>query len=354
MRAGTFIEINYKALENNINIIKKIAKNKQILGVVKANAYGHGDTQIAHALEKLGVSYLGVARVSEAVRLRSNGINTNILVLGGAEEYEFEELIKFDLIPVVYSHEMALKLNRYLEFRNISIPVHIKFDTGMHRLGLKVDELAIFKNLKFLKIIGIMSHFLDAGIKDSSWSQKQILLFKELLKKWKELYISLPEYVHMENTAGFSCFNLPETNMVRVGIGMYGYGLTGLKPVFSLFSKLKDIKSIKAGETVCYGGWYKAPIDTNIGIIPVGYGDGFMCSSRTGSVIIGKNKFPIIGVISMDHFIVDLLNNSGVNIGDKVSIIDQELSANYWAKICNTNVYEILTIINPRIERLYS
>lgn len=354
MLFGTYIEINYSALKNNINIIKEKAKNTEILGVVKANAYGHGDLQIANALEKFGLNYLGVARVSEGIRLRNGGININIIVLGGADENEYEELVKYDLIPVIYSKVMATKLNNYLKFRNLSINVHVKVDTGMHRLGLKPSDIGIFKNLKFLNVQGLMSHFLDAGINTSNWSDIQLKLFNEVIENWKSIYAKLPSYIHIQNTAGFASYNIDSVNMARIGIGMYGYGMDKLKPVFRLFSSVKDIKNIKKGETVCYGGWYKAPQNTNIAIIPIGYGDGFMCSARSGSVLIKNKKYPIIGVISMDHFIIDLLNDTQIQIGDKVTVINEKLSAKYWAGICNTNVYEILTIINPRIKRLYN
>jgi len=356
MGFSTYIEINYKALENNINIIKARLKNKTILAVVKANAYGHGDVQIANALEKLGVNFLGVARVSEGVRLRNNGINSELLVLGGAENFEFEELIKYNLTPVIYSKKMAKDLNNYLRFRNLSIKAHVKFDTGMHRLGLlpKLENIKYFKLLDRIKIEGLMSHLLDAGNSSSSWNTIQINSFNNLLSKWKEFYNKTPKYVHIQNTAGFDNFEIKEINMVRIGIGLYGYGMKGLKPVFSLYSTVKDIKKIKKGATVSYGGWYKAPKNTTIGLIPVGYGDGFMCSSKNGSVIIENKKFPIIGVISMDYFIIDLLNDKNIKVGSRVSIINQDLSAKYWSKICNTNIYEILTIINPRIKRLYS
>jgi len=356
MHFSNYIEINYKALENNINIIKAKSKNKSILGVVKANAYGHGDIQIANALEKLGINYLGIARVEEGVRLRNSGINSELLVLGGAESFEFEELIKYKLIPVIYSKKMASDLNKYLKFRNISIKAHVKFDTGMHRLGLlpKIKNIRCFKDFTNIKIEGIMSHFLDAGNIDSLYNKLQINSFNDLLNLWKNEYKTLPKFIHIQNTAGFDNFNIDKVNMIRIGIGLYGYGIKNLEPIFSLYSTVKDIKKIKKGATVSYGGWYKAKNNTNIGLIPVGYGDGFMCSAKNGHVIINNKKFPIIGVISMDYFIVDLLNNNSIKVGDRVSIINKELSAKYWSKVCNTNIYEILTIINPRIKRLYS
>jgi alanine racemase len=356
MHFATYIEINYKALEKNIKLFKKQAKNKKILGVVKANAYGHGDIQIANALEKLNINFLGIARVSEGVRLRNNGINSDLIVLGGAENFEFEELVKYNLIPVIYSKKMATDLNKYLKFRNLNIKVHIKFDTGMHRLGLKptLNNIRFFKKLSNIRIEGIMSHLLDAGNINSTWNDYQINCFKKLLLAWEKEYKKLPPFVHLQNTAGFANFNIDKVNTVRIGIGLYGYGMEGLEPVFSLYSTIKDIKKIKKGATVSYGGWYKANKSTLIGLIPVGYGDGFMCSSKNGSVIINNKKFPIIGVISMDYFIVDLLNDNSINIGSKVCIINKNLSAKYWSKVCNTNIYEILTIINPRIKRLYS
>ena len=359
MRTETYIEINLHALEHNIGIIRKQAGTKTIQGVVKANAYGHGDHEIAKSLEKLGINNLGIARVSEGVRLREKCVsNSDVLVLGGCEEHEFEALINNNLKPVIYNESMAEKLNNYLKFRDIKHPVHIKIDTGMHRLGIPFEEHTSFlkklKKLEYLNVEGVMSHLVAAGAKDSDWNKLQVERFKLVIENWKNELGKLPKYVHLENSAGFFNFNFDFVNTARLGIAVYGYGHEGLLPVLRLYSAIKDIKKVKKGETVSYGGWYKAERDMNVALIPIGYGDGFMRSNRKGSVMINGHRAPIVSIICMDYFMVDVTDLEKVEVGDKVTIIGEENTAGDWAKASGTIVYEVLTLLNPRIRRMYS
>lgn len=354
----TYIEINFKALENNFHVIKERAGGKNIQGVVKANAYGHGDLEIAKALDKIGVQSLGTARVSEGVRLREQGITGEILVLGGAEENEFEALVNNNLKPAIYNEHMAEKFNKYLSFRGKAHPVHIKFDTGMHRLGVLSDDSIKFikkmKDLKHLEVEGIMSHMVAAGAKEAEWNNMQTELFQNILDNWKKTFSSLPKQIHLENTAGFFNFNLGFTNTIRLGAAIYGYGNEKLEPVLRLYSFIKDIKKVKKGETVSYGGWFRAQSDMTVGIIPVGYGDGFMRSNRKGSVLLKGKEAPIVSIICMDYFMVEVTNIPGVAVGDKVTIIGNDHSATYWAKVSGSIVYEVTTLLNSRIRRTYN
>ncbi|MFH1223435.1 MAG: alanine racemase [Pseudomonadota bacterium] len=354
----TYIEINFKALENNIAVIKKHARGKNIQGVVKANAYGHGDLEIAKALEKIGIKSLGTARVNEGVRLREGGVTSELLILGGAEENEFETLTNYNLKPVVYSQAMAEKFNKYLSFRNIKHPVHVKFDTGMHRLGIHfTDDISFMKKLKSmsnLEIEGLMSHMSAAGAKESEWNNSQSERFKTILTDWKKEFSGLPKYIHLENSAGFFNFNFDFVNTARLGVAIYGYGHDELEPVLRLYSFIKDIKKVKKGETVSYGGWFKAQNDMTVGIVPVGYGDGFMRANKKGSVLIQGKQAPIISTICMDHFMVDMSGINGVNTGDRVTIIGEDHPAGYWAQTSGSIVYEVTTLLNPRIRRTYN
>lgn len=358
MKPATYIEINFQALEHNLKMIHAHAGKKFIQGVVKANAYGHGEFEIAKSLEKIGITNLGVARVNEGVRLREKSIFSDILVLGGCEDNEFETLTNNNLKPVIYSEEMAEKLNNYLKFRNQKYPVHIKIDTGMHRLGVSYEEVDCFfkklKKLEFLEVEGIMSHLVAAGAKDSDWNNLQVNRFRNVCELWKKEFIKLPKYVHLENSAGFFNFNFDIVNTARLGIAIYGYGHEGLKPVLRLYSFVKDIKKIKKDETVSYGGWYRAEKDMTLALVPVGYGDGFMRTNRKGSVVINGQKAPIVSIICMDYFMVDVTEIKKIEKGDRVTIIGEENTASDWAKVAGTIVYEVLTLLNPRIRRLYS
>jgi alanine racemase len=349
----TRIEINIKALKDNLKIIKA-KSTKAIQGVVKANAYGHGDIKVARALENMNIDSLGVARLDEGVRLRENGINKEILVLGGARENEFEALINSNLTPVIYNTDNAKKLNSYLNFRDLKLDVHLKFDTGMNRMGIPflsvLDFLNDFKTYKNLNLKGVMSHFLAAGKKENKWNEIQIKRFSDILKALK----TKAKYIHMENSASFFNFNLKNCNMARLGMAIYGYGRKDLKRVLSLYSYVKDIKKVKKGDTISYGGWYKAERDMSIAIVPVGYGDGFMRSNRKGSVFIKNKNYKIVGMICMDYFMIDISHAKDIKIDDSVEIIGKNISARSWAKASNTIVYEILTSLNPRIRRIYN
>jgi len=351
----TYIEINFKALEHNVAVIRAFAPNKHIQGVVKANAYGHGDLEIAKALDKVGVKSLGTARVNEGIRLREGGITGEIVVLGGAEENEFEALVNHDLKPAIYSEGMAEKFNKYLSFRGEKHPVHIKLETGMHRLG--IDDTKFIKKIKALgnlEVEGLMSHMVAAGAKESEWNNVQIEKFKGFVDEWKKTFSSLPKYIHLENTAGFFNFNLDFTNEVRLGAAIYGYGNEKLEPVLKLYSFIKDIKKIKKGETVSYGGWFRAQENMSVAVVPVGYGDGFMRSNRKGSVTINGKEAPIVSIICMDYLMADVTNIDGVKVGDKVTIIGGDHTATYWAKVSGSIVYEVTALLNSRIRRTYN
>jgi alanine racemase len=228
----------------------------------------------------------------------------------------------------------------------------------MHRLGIPYEEHMTFmkklKTLNHLVVEGLMSHLVAAGSHDSQWNTTQVERFKTVSDNWQGSFGKLPKYVHIENSAGFFNFNLEMVNTARLGIAIYGYGHEGLKPVLRLYSAVKDIKKVKLGETVSYGGWYKAERDMSVALVPVGYGDGFMRSNRKGSVIINGHKAPIVSIICMDYFMVDITDVPKVEVGDKVTIIGEENTAGDWAKVSGTIVYEVLTLLNPRIRRLYS
>jgi alanine racemase len=278
-------------------------------------------------------------------------------VFGGAEYEQFQTLADYKLTPLISSIGMAERLNAFLAKGNAHMHVHVKIDTGMNRLGIKFEDRdKLYKTLpglKNLRVDGLMSHMLDAGKHDSKWNDVQISCFQKVLDEWVKI-LKLPKWIHMENTAALANFNFPFTNMARPGIGIYGFGMEGLKPVLSLISYVKDIKTIKQGETISYGGIYTAQKDTKIALIPVGYGDGFVRHYRKGSVMINDKRAPIVGAITMDYFMADITEISGVDYGSKVTIIGDGISAREWAGIADIIVYEVFTNLNPRIRRIFN
>lgn len=356
----TFISIDLNALKHNVNFIKRYNPNKLIQAVVKANAYGHGDKEISKHLEKLGINNFAVARVEEGVELRKSEIKGTILVLGGAnKEKEFQLAAKYNLDLTIYSLEnykiIEKLIGTLLKKDILSINFTLKIETGMHRLGIVPNDLSyIYKSLltNKLSVTGFMSHFIDAGTLDSEWSQKQINIFQKYLTDFQKQFRDFKGNIHIENTSGFFNYNLNFTNLARIGIGLYGYGHNKLKPVLKLHSLIKDIKVLKKGETVSYGGQFLAEKDIKVAIIPVGYGDGFPRSRGKGSVLINGKKAKILSVICMDYIMADITTIEAY-VNDKVLVIGDIINANYWAIKSNTIPYEITTLLNPRIKRVY-
>jgi len=329
------------------------------MAVLKANAYGHGILPIAKYLNgNQNIDCFAVAFIEEAIQLRKENIQKPILVLGAINNKQIKMFLKYDTSFTGSSEEKLEAISLKAKKLNKIAKVHLKIDTGMHRLGIPFEEYKQFltrlKTFENLSLEGLMSHMISAGSRDSEWNNLQISRFKDLIKNWELILDKKPKFIHLENSAGFFNFNMDFTNVSRLGIAIYGYGHEGLKPVLRLYSVVKDIKNIKAGETVSYGGWYRAEKDSKIALIPVGYGDGFMRGHRKGSVLINGLRFPIVGVICMDYFIVDITGAVNTKVGDRVTIIGEENSASGWAKVSGTIVYEVLTLLNPRIRRLYS
>jgi alanine racemase len=358
MKTDTYIEINLSRLKSNIEKLQLVSPKKALMAVIKANAYGHGDVEAAVCFESMGIKHFGVARIDEAVRLRDRGIKSDILVFGGAEDSEFKALLDYGITPQIYSIDMAEKLNDFLAKNSARMDVHIKIDTGMNRLGVQFQEreslYKVLPKLKNLKVDGLMSHMLAAGNMESKWNNVQVERFCQVMEEWKKHFKVLPKWVHMENTSALAHFNLPFTNMARPGIGIYGYGMEGLEPVLKLISCVKDIKTVRTGETIGYGGIYTAQKDIRIAVIPVGYGDGFIRHYRKGSVMINGKTAPIVGAVCMDYFMVDINDIEGVDYGSVATIMGDEISAKNWAAWADIIVYEVFTNLNPRIRRIFN
>ena len=327
--------------------------------VVKANAYGHGAISIAKVLEYEKVDFLAVATFEEAMELRKNKIKTPILIIGYIDSEDIYEAIKNNITMSVYDLEMAEKISKTAKNLGKKADIHLKLDTGMHRLGFMPDEfIEAYKKLsknKNLKIDYLYSHFAD--INNIDFRKKQLDVLDGILKEIEK--DKLPKLaVHISRSEGL---DIKETyyNMVRPGLALYGLSnLEGLKPALTFKTKIAQVKNIKKGEFVGYSLTYKAKKDMKIATIAVGYSDGYGRNlSNKGEVIVNGKKCSVIGRVCMNLTIIDVSRVSKIKIGDEVILIgkggSQEISAIDLAKKINTIPYEIVARIPKEIPRIY-
>ncbi len=350
----SWAEIDIERLEENIKKIYTFT-GKYIFAVVKADAYGHGAVEISKHLENIPfVKKLCVATAEEGKELREAGIEKDILVLGGVLKGEEEEFNIYNLQPVI-SDFNQLELSK-----NLKKPVHIKFDTGMHRLGFyKKDICKIVEIIKknSIDVEGIMSHFPSADI-DKELTEKQIHEFSQISKILESKGI-LPVYKHIQNSAGL-VYKCDFCNAVRVGLTIYGEKPVknfpvDVKNIMSVKSKLIAVKKLRKGDKVSYCGTFEADKDMTVGIVAFGYADGLPRNlSNKGFFIINGKKAPIVGNITMDMTIVDL-TGIDAEIGDTVLIIGkngEEISFYDVADLCETIPYELMCRISKRVKRI--
>ena len=360
--------INLDNLTYNIlQIRKKIGPDRKICMAVKADAYGHGALRIAERGLKEGAEYLGVAAVNEAAALREGGIEAPVLLFSLCSRDEIEDLFKYDITPFTASIDFLKEIEDVCKVKGIKKEVHLKIDTGMNRVGCRVEdslETAQFiASSKWLVLGGICTHFPVSDILDRTFSENQINIFKKAVDNIKAHSID-PGIVHASNSGCIMQYEDAYFDMVRPGIILYGYSpdnsikdRISLKHVMSFESEILFIKKIGKGEAVSYGLTWKAEKDTWIGTIPAGYADGVnRLLSNKGKVLIGEKLYPIAGRICMDQFMIDLGPEQECRINDRVIIFGYDKNspgADDAADICSTISYEILCNVSKRVERIY-
>ena len=356
----TVLSINLKNLYENFTHYKKvISNNTKILCMIKAAGYGAGIVETAKKLSSLAVDYLGVAYTDEGVSIRDNGIQTPILVMN-SEQNSFGSLINHNLTPSIYSLKQLDRFICTLIDLNITgYPIHLKFDTGMNRLGFKTDNIeeliSVILSQPEIRVEGVFSHLASSDKpSDDDFSNSQFIAFEKITKKL-ESALGYSLIKHMLNTAGIERFNNKHYDMVRLGLGIYGISKNkSTLAVLSLKTKISQIKKINKGDSVGYGTMHKVDQPTKIGIIPIGYADGFSraYSNHKGSVYINGETVPVIGSVCMDMTMIDITNMS-VNEGDSVEIFGNNRLITQMAEDINTIPYEILTSISERVVRVY-
>ncbi|WP_121666044.1 alanine racemase [Mesonia aquimarina] len=358
----TILEINLKSLEHNFNYLRsKISGNTKIMGVVKAFAYGSDSVKIAQKLQDLGIDFFAVAYTHEGISLRKGGISKPILVLH-PQSANFEEIIQHCLTPSIYSKYVLKHFIASAEaHKQKHYPIHLKLNTGLNRLGFDPDEvnyiLTQLNDTKSVKIEGIFSHLAaseDPGEKD--FTIQQIETYKKVSQKISEGLHYKPTQ-HLCNTSGI--INYPEAHfdMVRTGIGLYGFGNSAeedkkLIPVASLKTIISQIHHIKKGESVGYNRKFKAEKDSKTATLPLGHADGInrIYGAQKTNVLINGKLAPIIGNVCMDMLMIDI---SGIDCkeGDEVILFGKEKSAEEFANNAGTISYELITSISQRVKR---
>lgn len=367
----TWAEIDLDALAHNYKTLRAhVGENVKFLGVVKADAYGHGSVRVSHALQELGADYLAVSSIDEAMELRLNGISMPILILGHTPKEQVGNLIENKITQAVTCMAKAVEYSEEAVKCGGTLKIHIKVDTGMSRLGYlcdgdfhdtAIDGISQGCNLPGLDAEGIFTHFAVSDEDDAdskAYTAHQFELFCNVISAVEEKRGKKFAIRHCANTGAVACY--PETylDMVRPGLLLYGYGeyadRLGLKPVMSLKTNISTIKTYPAGTSVSYGRLFTTERKTRMGVVPYGYADGFFrCLSNRYALMTKSGSAPVRGKICMDMCMIDITDCPGVEVGDEVEIFGKMNSINDMAQLAGTIPYELCCAVSKRVPRMY-
>lgn len=362
----TVLEINLNALQNNFNYYKSVLKpGVKLMAMVKAFSYGSGSFEIAGILQFNKADYLAVAYVDEGVSLRNAGITLPVMVLN-PEVSAFSQLIEHQLEPEIYSFNVLEKYAVFIHEKSLSaVPIHLKIDTGMHRLGFEFTEAetlcTMLKNNPALQVKSVFSHLAGSGSAEhDKFTYHQFNTFKKVCELLENA-LGYPFIKHISNTSAISRWPEMQLDMVRLGIGLYGIDTAGnqqknnlLQPVASLKTSISQLKKVKAGETVGYSRNGQMEKDGTIATVRIGYADGYLrvFGNGNGKMLINGKFAPTIGHISMDMCMLDV-SRIEVQDDDEVIVFNEELRIETLAEQAGTIPYEILTNISQRVKRVY-
>lgn len=360
----TVLEVNLRAMERNINYFRSyISSDTKLVAMVKASSYGAGDKEVAQMLCKQGISYLAVAFADEGVTLRESGVTMPIVVLN-ADEESFDTMVAYTLEPEIYSLR-SLQAFAYAARGHKDYPIHIKLDTGMHRLGLQADDVnTLLKQLAVyngtIKVASLFTHLCAADdVAQDEFTRGQIALFDSLSSQIIE-HLGYKVLRHAAASSAIIRFPEAHFDMCRLGLGMYGYGYEhneNLEPVSTLRTRIVQIRDVQAGQSVGYGRAEVLKRNSRIATIPVGYADGLNRHLGCGrwSVLVAGKSAATVGRICMDSCMIDVTDIADVKEGDLVTIFSATKgnSAEDMAQILATIPYEILTSIDKRVKRIY-
>jgi alanine racemase len=369
----TYAEIDLSALKHNYQLIRSsIPQKTEILAVVKADAYGHGFMDISRELERLGVNAFGVAFLAEGIQLRKSGSDKPILLLGGVYPGQERKCIGYNISTAVFTLEQAQALNVAAGKLFRKAQIHLKVDTGMGRLGVPYHEVPPFlvelKKLPNIALEGVISHFASADELDESgqyFTRQQGERFAWALAEIRKAGFK-PRYVHIANSAAALLRDIPDCNLIRPGITMYGalpsadfQGKLDLKPVMRLKSRIAMLKWVDAGTTISYARRFTAGQRTLIASVPVGYADGYpRALTNCGEALVRGVRAKIAGTVCMDWMMLDVTGIEGVAVGDTVTLMGPDdagqcIHAEELAAWADTIPYTIFCGISKRVPRVY-
>jgi alanine racemase len=358
-----YLEVNLSQLIENIEAIRAYVSPAKVMPMIKANAYGHGVDGVAPFIEPY-VDYLGVAILEEGIHLRELGITKPILVAGGTLPEQVPYFAEYDLTltgSTVKLLETAEEVSRQTGKR---IKTHLKIDTGMERVGVREYEaeplIQLSAACSHLVVEGIYTHFANSESADRGDARRQLERFQEVLDIYRKLSIPVPPIRHVCNSGGI--LNLPDAHfdMVRPGILFYGVypgmevdRVVDVKPAVTWRAKVSYSKRTWAGRSVSYGSLWQSEAETRIVTVPCGYADGyFRRMTNRAQVLINRRRYPQVGRICMDQFMVNV-GDDEVNVGDDVVLLGEGIAAEDLAEWMGTNEYEVLTNISARVPRVY-
>jgi alanine racemase len=363
-------EVDLDAIRANVTTLRRTVAPATLLAVVKADAYGHGAVPVGRAALEAGATALGVALVEEGVQLRDAGITAPVLVLSEPVPDAAAGVVAHRLTPVVYTPLGIEALAKAVVETGTGEPlaVHLKVDTGMHRVGASPrDAIALARQVTQhgeLRLEGICTHFAVADEPGDPYTRQQLAAFDAVLASLSELGIE-PPVVHTANTAAALAFPESRRDMVRIGIGLYGLppspalaGAVALRPAFAVKAHVSHVKVLPAGSRLSYGLRYTLATDATVATVPVGYCDGVPrnLAHAGGEVLVHGRRCPIAGTVTMDQMMVDV-GGLPVTRGDEVVLLgrqgDAEITATEWAERLGTIGYEIVCGIGPRVPREY-
>ena len=363
-------EIDLDNIAFNMKNIKKLVKDKEVIAVIKADAYGHGAVEVAKVLSENGASRFAVAIITEAIELREHGIKLPIMILGYTPIEYAEDLIKYDIEQTVYNLEYAKQLSDIALKMGKNAKIHIALDTGMGRIGFmpydnSLEEVLKISALDGIEIVGIFTHFSTADEEDKEYTKYQFDKIQNFIKKLSDKGVNIP-LKHVSNSGAI--IDLPETYLdaVRAGIILYGYYPSdevkkknlSIKPALTLKTKVAHIKKMEKDMYVSYGRTFKTERDSIIATLPIGYADGYSrLLSGKAKVIINGKFANVVGRICMDQCMIDVTDIGEVKVGDEVILLGEEnelkFNADDMANLIGTINYDVLCMIKHRVPRVY-
>ncbi|MDQ3701032.1 MAG: alanine racemase, partial [Chloroflexota bacterium] len=369
---ATWMEVDLGAIAGNLARLREIVAPAAVLAVLKADAYGHGAVRVARTAVQHGAAMLGTAVLSEAATLRSGGITAPILVMGYTPAWQARDVVRLDVAVCLSSLDASLDLAHSLSRAALALQrpaaaVHLKVDTGMHRLGLRPEDVVPFARqvaaLSGVRIEGLFTHCATADAADLGYAREQLQRFQDVLASWMAAGLPRPRYVHAANSA--AALRLPEArfDLVRPGIALYGLQPSeaaplpeGFRPALALKTQIAHVHDLPAGEPVSYGNTWVTPRPSRIGVLPLGYADGLRRAPATwGDVLIRGQRAPLVGRVCMDMCMVDVTDIAGARPGDEVVLIGEQgggrITAEEVATRLGTINYEVVCQILARVPR---